>query len=93
MLALVRHRESYGYELAAALEEAGLGAIKGGTLYPLLLRLERRELITATWREGTVGPARKYYRITPAGEEVLRDTAAEWHVFRRGVDSILGKGR
>ncbi|WP_307845753.1 PadR family transcriptional regulator [Saccharomonospora sp. NB11] len=93
VLALVRRRESYGYELAAALEEAGLGPVKGGTLYPLLLRLERRELITATWREGTVGPARKYYRITPAGEEALRDTAAEWHAFRHGVDSILGKGR
>ncbi|CAM3079353.1 PadR family transcriptional regulator [Saccharomonospora xinjiangensis] len=93
MLALVRRRESYGYELAAALEEAGLGAVKGGTLYPLLLRLERRELITGTWREGAAGPARKYYRITSAGEEVLRDTVAEWHVFHRGVDSILGKGR
>lgn len=51
VLALLTARESYGYELAQSLEAAGIGPIQGGTLYPVLLRLQRTGLITAEWRE------------------------------------------
>jgi PadR family transcriptional regulator PadR len=89
VLGLLARRESYGYELAQSLEGAGLGQIQGGTLYPALLRLQRTGLITATWREGEAGPARKYYRMTEAGGEVLRRSATDWAAFSAGVGSIL----
>lgn len=89
VLAILSRRESYGYELAQTLNAAGLGPIQGGTLYPLLLRLQRAGLVTAWWREGEAGPARKYYRATPAADEVLRRSAAEWRSFTSGVDTIL----
>lgn len=92
VLALVARRESYGYELAQALDAAGLGPIQGGTLYPVLLRLQRSGLLTATWREGSSGPARKYYRITPAGAEKLRAARADWGEFAAGVAAVLGEG-
>ena len=41
-----------------------------------LLRLQRTGLVTAGWREGDAGPARKYYRLTPAGAETLHHAAA-----------------
>ncbi|WP_103943628.1 PadR family transcriptional regulator [Thermomonospora echinospora] len=88
LAALVR-RESYGYELAQSLDAAGLGPIRGGTLYPVLLRLQRTGMVTAQWREGEAGPARKYYRITESGGEVLRRTAADWESFAGGVSAIL----
>ncbi|GAA5169816.1 MULTISPECIES: PadR family transcriptional regulator [Amycolatopsis] len=93
VLALLARRESYGYELARELAAAGLGEIPGGTLYPLLLRLERDHLVESVWREGTTGPARKYYRATTAGRRALRELTADWEVFSRGVASILGKGQ
>jgi PadR family transcriptional regulator PadR len=89
VLALLRHRESYGYELAQSLDSAGIGPVQGGTLYPVLLRLQRTGLVTAQWREGAAGPARKYYRITPAGIETLRRTAVDWTAFADGVGAIL----
>lgn len=89
VLAMLARRESYGYELAQALDAAGLGPIQGGTLYPALLRLQRTGLVAARWREGEAGPARKYYRITAAGDETLRRTAVEWDAFARGVGAIL----
>lgn len=89
VLALLTARESYGYELAQSLEAAGIGPIQGGTLYPVLLRLQRTGLITAEWREGAGGPARKYYRITPAGVRTLQASAADWDRFARGVAGIL----
>ncbi|MEV0397153.1 PadR family transcriptional regulator [Polymorphospora rubra] len=89
VLAMVARRESYGYELSQALEAAGLGPVKGGTLYPVLLRLQRAGLIVAYWREGGAGPARKYYRITGDGHDVLRQAAADWDRFAGGVGAIL----
>ncbi|MEV6910941.1 PadR family transcriptional regulator [Amycolatopsis sp. NPDC051071] len=93
VLALVAERESYGYELAQSLDAAGLGPIQGGTLYPVLLRLQRFGLVTASWQDGTAGPARKYYRITAAGRETLRHATADWQEFSAGVASILREGR
>jgi PadR family transcriptional regulator PadR len=89
VLGLLAQRESYGYELAQSLESAGLGQIQGGTLYPVLLRLQRTGLISASWREGMAGPARKYYKTTAAGDETLRRTTAEWRQFAGGVEGIL----
>ena len=89
MLGLLARRESYGYELAQSLETAGLGQIQGGTLYPVLLRLQRTGLVTASWRDGDAGPARKYYRMTDAGADLLRRSAADWRAFVGGVGAIL----
>lgn len=89
VLALLGRRESYGYELAQALDEAGLGRIQGGTLYPVLLRLQRTGLVAAQWREGGAGPARKYYAITAAGEHTLRRLAADWSSFAGHVHAVL----
>lgn len=91
VLGLLRDRESYGYQLAQSLDAAGIGPIQGGTLYPVLLRLQRTGLISAQWREGAGGPARKYYRITAAGVQTLHRSTADWHAFTCGVSGILGR--
>jgi PadR family transcriptional regulator PadR len=83
--------ESYGYEIAQRLEAAGLGTIAGGTLYPVLLRLERTALVTASWRAGDAGPARKYYRLSPAGMAALRASAADWRAFTADVGTLMGE--
>lgn len=72
---------TYGYAIAARLEDAGLGAVKGGTLYPLLGRLEDGGLVEAEWRAGEGGPGRKHYDLTPAGHRMLRDQSARWARF------------
>src|SRR5688572_4951477 len=89
VLGVLAQRESYGYELIQSLHAAGLDGIQGGTLYPVLLRLQRGGQVAAHWREGGSGPARKYYRITPAGTETLRRSAADWEAFAGGVSAIL----
>jgi PadR family transcriptional regulator PadR len=89
VLGMLARRESYGYELAQSLDAAGLGPIQGGTLYPVLLRLQRASLVEARWQEGAAGPARKYYRITAAGGQTLRQGASDWRTFTGGVDAAL----
>ncbi|MGS2613871.1 PadR family transcriptional regulator [Micromonospora sp. LZ34] len=92
VLALLCEGESYGYQIAQALDAAGVGPIQGGTLYPVLLRLQRTGLVTAQWREGAAGPARKYYRLTDSGRAALRQDGRAWLAFVAPVSGIVTKG-
>jgi PadR family transcriptional regulator PadR len=92
VLALLARGESYGYELAQSLDGAGLGAIQGGTLYPVLLRLQRTGCVTTRWQEGDGGPARKYYRITAAGREALARDGRDWLAFAAMVAGLMNEG-
>lgn len=89
VMGLLAGGESYGYELAQALGDAGLGPIRGGTLYPVLLRLQRAGLVTTRWHGGESGPARKYYRLSAAGRTALGRAAVDWAVFTGSVGTIL----
>lgn len=66
----------YGYSLIQQLAEQGLD-IEEGTLYPLLRRLEKQGLLESEWEVSETRP-RKYYRISPAGREVLATLTADW---------------
>ncbi|GAA2106383.1 hypothetical protein GCM10009726_19320 [Nocardioides furvisabuli] len=81
MLHVIADGPTYGYAIASALAEAGLGAIKGGTLYPLLARLEEAGLVTVEWRAGDGGPGRKFYDLTDAGRTEHQRQTAEWQAF------------
>ena len=85
--------EAYGYQLARVLAEAGLGVIKGGTLYPVLNRLEAEGLVTVSWRPSGRGPDRKYYTISDAGRELLEQVAKEWLVFAEIATGLMNPSR
>lgn len=92
VLALLRDDECYAYQIVQE-----LGAVDGmvtseGTIYPLLSRLRRDELVETTWRESAAGPPRRYYRCTPAGRRALRAFEPEWRRFRAAVDRFLDAG-
>src|SRR5271170_1225826 len=62
-----------------------LGQLRGtefetqeGTLYPLLSKMRREQLVDYEWKESDAGPPRKYYELTARGREQLRETADYW---------------
>ncbi|KQR10287.1 PadR family transcriptional regulator [Cellulomonas sp. Leaf334] len=81
VLAVLAEGATYGYAISARLDEVGLGAVKGGTLYPLLVRLEQADLVTTQWRPGVGGPGRKYFALTPAGRAELARRGSAWRAF------------
>ena len=83
VLAVLAEGSTYGYAITARLDELGLGAVKGGTLYPLLVRLEQADLVTTQWRPGVGGPGRKYFALTAAGAPSSPAAAAAWRALRR----------
>ncbi|GAA3711968.1 hypothetical protein GCM10022377_26770 [Zhihengliuella alba] len=82
----------YGYSIAQRLAEAGLGAVKGGTLYPLLARLEKAGWVTAEWRAGDGGPGRKYYVLTENGRAELESSARRWNGFTDLTRQFIATG-
>ena len=53
-------------------------ATQEGTLYPLLSKMRREELVDYEWKESEAGPPRKYYVLTAKGRDQLRETADYW---------------
>lgn len=89
VLRVLAEGETYGYAIATRLADDGLGTVKGGTLYPLLTRLESAGLVSALWRAGEGGPGRKYYALTDAGRADLESTTAAWADFSSVTATIL----
>ncbi|ALC20650.1 PadR family transcriptional regulator [Streptomyces pristinaespiralis] len=92
VLSCLKDGESYGYEISKALAEAGVGRIKGGTLYPVLNRLEEAGLVTAEFRAAERGPGRRYYRLTEQGREHLTAESGAWLEFHTAVRTTLFTG-
>ena len=71
------------------MRENGFTDLTEGTLYPLLLRLERKGLIRAEYRAGQGGPSRKYYTLTDEGRQYLQEFMAAWRDTAASIDAIL----
>lgn len=91
VLALLRRREWYGFELAQALAEADGLVTSEGTIYPLLSRLRRDGLVDSAWQESSQGPPRRYYSLTSEGTAALGAFAEQWGRFRDSVDRLLAE--
>ena len=63
-------------------------ATQEGTLYPLLSKLRRENLVEYRWQESDSGPPRKYYRLTQAGRDQLAALDDYWHRINRTVSDI-----
>lgn len=77
ILSIISRGEIYASDIIAELKRAKLLVVEG-TLYPLLTRLKNNGLLSYVWKESTSGPPRKYYTITPEGEEVLKRLDTTW---------------
>lgn len=89
LLAIIKNKEVYGYELADKLESYGFHSFSEGTIYPLLMRMQKEELVSSTLRKSTAGPRRKYYSLTKKGEEELEMFQERWGYLQKNVNNVL----
>ena len=78
---------TYGYSLVKALQEQGID-IEQNTLYPLLRRLEKQELLESSW-DTTESRPRKYYLISEFGQNILNDLSQEWIRTNTIIESMM----
>ena len=83
-------KPQYGYSLVRSLEEAGI-TIEQSTLYPLLRRLEKQQLVTSYW-DTTESRPRKYYSLSSLGMEVYQQLKEEWLHNSKQLHDMLIEG-
>lgn len=94
ILEIINQQETYAYEITTKLGELGFGEISEGTIYPIMLRMQKNGLISATMRESSSGPKRKYYSLTEAGETALEEFVESWTQLRTAIERLLkGEGK
>ena len=73
ILSILSKGDSYGYEIIKTIKDLSANKIdfKDGTMYPVLHKLEKRQLILSFWKTSENGRKRKYYKITNKGREEL----------------------
>ena len=91
VLHLLAPGEAYGYEIVSKLTARTNGALEvtDGTLYPVLYRLERAGYVTVRWETPGRGVPRKYYQLTDAGRDELRQLELEWTTFAKAMAKLL----
>jgi transcriptional regulator len=92
ILALLEARPRHGYEIGKLIEGLSGGRLtfRIGSLYPVLVRLEDRGLISGKWLEKSGERRRRFYKLTPAGRRVLTSQRSAWVEFTSAVNQILG---
>ncbi|MDV0442346.1 PadR family transcriptional regulator [Methanorbis furvi] len=89
ILKIIGQETTYGYEIMEKLIHYGFTDVREGTIYPLLVRLEKKNLIESEYRTSPLGPSRKYYHLTKTGSETAAEFVLAWQEISHAVDRIL----
>jgi len=87
IVSLLSDQEVYTAELINRLKAANL-IVTDGTLYPMLNRLQKADLLQYRWEESESGPPRKYYSLTESGKTFLSQLDNAWQDINASVESI-----
>jgi len=89
IMRIISTEETYGYEIVTKLQGFGFEEVKEGTIYPILVRLEKKGLISSLYKQSPLGPKRKYYFITAQGEQFIQEFIKVWNEVKESVDRIF----
>jgi len=78
VLEIISRGETYGYEITRTLNELGFTDIKDGTVYTILIRLERSGLVETSRKPSAMGPPRKFFSLNDAGRQELQQFWGKW---------------
>lgn len=90
ILKIISEHETYGYEICERLINYGFQDISEGSVYPILIRLEKKKLLYSKMKESPLGPMRKYYYLTDEGKNELNEFISSWNQIKKSIDNVLG---
>ena len=91
VLEIISRSDTYGYEITRKLNTVGFADVVDGTVYAILIRLEKNSLVETSKMPSDVGPPRKLYTLTGAGREELRLFWEKWRFVSSKVEQIKGE--
>ncbi|KUP21768.1 PadR family transcriptional regulator [Paenibacillus typhae] len=78
VLEIISRKDTYGYEITRQLNALGFADVVEGTVYTILVRLEKNKLVETTKKPSELGPPRKFFAINAAGREELQRFWDKW---------------
>ena len=88
VLEIISRKETYGYEITRRLNALGFTDVVDGTVYTILVRLEKNELVDIQKKPSDMGPPRKFYTLNDAGREELRRYWAKWEFIAAKMNEL-----
>jgi PadR family transcriptional regulator PadR len=92
VLEIISRDEVYGYEIVRRLTRLGFEGIAEGTVYALLLRLEKNRLVHISKKPSEIGPPRKFYTLNERGAEELLSFWARWDFLSGRIEILRNDG-
>ncbi|EMS72769.1 putative transcriptional regulator [Ruminiclostridium cellobioparum subsp. termitidis CT1112] len=92
VLEIIGRDEIYGYEIVRKLNALGFEGIAEGTVYALLVRLEKNRLVHIVKRPSEIGPPRKFYTLNERGLDELMSFWARWDFLSDRIQILRNNG-
>lgn len=88
VLEIISHKETYGYEITRKLNKLGFSDVVDGTVYTILVRLEKNKLVETTKKKSDMGPPRKFFKLNEAGYEELNKFWKKWEFVSSKINQL-----
>ncbi len=88
ILQIIGRGSTYGYEITQQLRLLGFESVVEGTVYTILVRLEKNNLVSIEKRPSEVGPSRKFYSLTDLGVEELNNFWSRWDFVSSKINEL-----
>ncbi|HAX73362.1 MAG TPA: PadR family transcriptional regulator [Firmicutes bacterium] len=88
VLEIISHEETYGYEITRKLNALGFSDVVDGTVYTILVRLEKNKLVETTKKPSDMGPPRKFFTLNEAGRAELKKFWAKWEFVSSKINEL-----
>jgi PadR family transcriptional regulator, regulatory protein PadR len=88
ILSIIKRGEAYPSDIVEEMRASNMQILEG-TLYPLLTRLKNADMLSYRWVESNSGPPRKYFSLTPQGEEFYKELEKTWQELVSGIQRVI----
>lgn len=91
VLEIIHRHTTYGYDITQRLRKLGFEEVVEGTVYTILVRLERNGFVKIEKRKSEVGPPRKFYTLTELGQKERRNFWNKWDFVSSKINELRSK--
>ena len=88
VLEIIGRGEPYGYEITRRLNALGFADVVEGTVYTILIRLEKNQLVDIDKKPSELGPPRKFYSLNEAGRKELKAFWEKWEFVSEKIGQL-----
>lgn len=91
VLEIISRGNTYGYEITRKLNALGFTDVVDGTVYTIMIRLEKNKLVDIEKKPSDIGPPRKFFALNDAGQEELRRFWEKWEFVSSKINELKEK--